>query len=149
MTNNTTLPDETSIENWPGGGGRVSSWGDGRFQIEDGGAWVVLYAPRGSYDGLRLISDYPTPSRSEIDRMARVLIREWERVEGPLVGTSYVATFADLARAALGEIQEIRERSQVVVDSWDCILPLSYGEQEKHAEAVARLRDALSRENKR
>lgn len=32
--------------------------------------------------------------------MARVLIAEWERVEGP-VTASYVANFADMARAAL------------------------------------------------
>ena len=41
-----------------------------------------------------------SPMRVEVDRIARVLIAEWERVEGK-VGVSYVANFADMARAVI------------------------------------------------
>lgn len=44
-------------------------------------------------------------NKREVDRVARALMAEWERVEGPIVGTSYVATFADLARVAIAEVR--------------------------------------------
>lgn len=53
------LPDEAAVNEWPGGGGRVSSLGSSypeeanRWIADDAGAWVVLYAPRSQYDGLR------------------------------------------------------------------------------------------------
>jgi hypothetical protein len=39
-------------------------------------------------------------TREQVNQIARVLIAEWERVEGP-VTASYVANFADMARALL------------------------------------------------
>jgi signal transduction histidine kinase len=39
-----------------------------------------------------------TSERTEVDRVARLLMDEWERVEGAAPTTSYVATFADMAR---------------------------------------------------
>jgi hypothetical protein len=39
-------------------------------------------------------------TREQVNQFARVLIAEWERVEGP-VSASYVANFADMARALL------------------------------------------------
>lgn len=41
------------------------------------------------------------PLNNEVDRVARVLMAEWERVEGKAVSASYVATFADMARAVI------------------------------------------------
>lgn len=41
--------------------------------------------------------------RSEVDRVAWLLMAEWERVEHRPVGVSYVATFADLARAVIAD----------------------------------------------
>jgi hypothetical protein len=41
--------------------------------------------------------------REEVDRVARMLIAEWERVEGRRVNVSYVATFADLARVVAAD----------------------------------------------
>lgn len=41
------------------------------------------------------------PGRDAVNAMARVLIDEWERAERKPVGVSYIATFADMARAAL------------------------------------------------
>lgn len=40
----------------------------------------------------------------EVNRLARVLMSEWERVEGKPVSISYVATFADMARAVLADL---------------------------------------------
>lgn len=40
-------------------------------------------------------------TRDEVNRLARVLMDEWQRSEGAPVGSSYVATFADMARALL------------------------------------------------
>lgn len=45
-----------------------------------------------------------TPDRvtaSDVDAMARVLMAAWEAAEGRPVKASYVATFADMARAVL------------------------------------------------
>jgi hypothetical protein len=44
--------------------------------------------------------------RAETNRVARLLMAEWERVEGRATTTSYVATFADMARVIL------RDRAQ-------------------------------------
>lgn len=38
--------------------------------------------------------------REQVNAVARVLMAEWERVEGP-VTASYVANFADMARAVI------------------------------------------------
>ena len=46
----------------------------------------------------------------EVDRVARVLMTEWERVEREPVTASYVATFADMARAVIADHAE-RERA--------------------------------------
>lgn len=60
-------------------------------------------------------------TKADIDRMARALMTEWERVEGPIVGTSFHATFADLARVALAEaadpgVAALRERLDFLID---------------------------------
>ncbi len=39
----------------------------------------------------------------EVARVARVLMAAWEKAEGRPVSVSYVATFADLARAVLAD----------------------------------------------
>jgi hypothetical protein len=41
--------------------------------------------------------------RADVNRVARLLIAEWERVEGKPVNVSYIATFVDMARAVLGD----------------------------------------------
>lgn len=46
------------------------------------------------------------PSREQVDGLARVLMAEWERVEHKPVTASYVATFADMARAAYPLLRE-------------------------------------------
>jgi hypothetical protein len=51
--------------------------------------------------------------RAEVDRVARLLMAEWERVEEKPVGVSYVATFADLARVV------IRDRQAAEAAAWD------------------------------
>ena len=43
---------------------------------------------------------------TEVDRIARLLMAEWERVEGTPVNASYVATFADMARAVIADREE-------------------------------------------
>ncbi len=43
------------------------------------------------------------PERTEIDRVAGLLIAEWERVERKPVNVSYIATFADMARAVIAD----------------------------------------------
>lgn len=45
----------------------------------------------------------PSPERAEVDRVARILLAEWERVEGKQVNVSYIATFADMARAVIAD----------------------------------------------
>lgn len=42
-----------------------------------------------------------SPEKREINRIAWLLIREWERVERVPVNISYYATFADMARAVI------------------------------------------------
>jgi hypothetical protein len=44
-----------------------------------------------------------TPDDSEVDRVARLLIVEWERVEGKPVNVSYVSTFVDMARIVIAD----------------------------------------------
>lgn len=57
------LPDEAEIGRWPGGGGRVSNMGDGHWITDPDGGWVVLYAPRSHYDGLRRVPFHdPVPT---------------------------------------------------------------------------------------
>lgn len=41
------------------------------------------------------------PKREDVDRVARVMLAAWEEAEGAPVNPSYVATFADMARAVL------------------------------------------------
>lgn len=38
-----------------------------------------------------------------VDQVAKVMLAEWARVEGKGVNISYVATFADMARAVVRE----------------------------------------------
>jgi hypothetical protein len=45
-------------------------------------------------------------SEPEVDRVARVLMAAWEKAEGKPVSASYVATFADLARAAIADADD-------------------------------------------
>lgn len=45
--------------------------------------------------------------RVEVDRVARLLMAEWERVEGRPVNTSYVATFVDMARVVIADRDRI------------------------------------------
>lgn len=45
---------------------------------------------------------------NEIDRVAKLLIAEWERVEGKPVNVSYIATFADMARVVVANAQAPR-----------------------------------------
>lgn len=39
--------------------------------------------------------------KTEVDKLAAVLIHAWEKAEGKEVNASYVATFADMARAVV------------------------------------------------
>jgi len=41
--------------------------------------------------------------KSEVDRVARLLMEAWQQAEGLPVSTSYVATFADMARAVIAD----------------------------------------------
>jgi hypothetical protein len=43
------------------------------------------------------------PERAELDRVARLLMNEWERVEGKPVNPSYIATFVDMARVVIAD----------------------------------------------
>ncbi len=42
-------------------------------------------------------------------------------------------------------MSELAAAVQAVVDTWDCTLPLSYAEQERHGEAVLHLRLVFER----
>lgn len=44
-------------------------------------------------------------AKSDLDRMARVLMTAWEEAEKARVGVTYVASFVDMARAALAARQ--------------------------------------------
>lgn len=43
------------------------------------------------------------PDRDEVDRVARLLMAAWEQAEGRAPTVSYVATFADMARAVIAD----------------------------------------------
>jgi len=45
--------------------------------------------------------------KSEVDRVARLLMEAWEQAEQKAVGISYVATFADMARAVIADRAEL------------------------------------------
>src|SRR3954471_13662019 len=64
-----------------------------------------------------------SPERAEIDRVARILIAEWERVEGTPVNVSYLATFVDMARAVIAD----RVAAQLTVPPPGHVCPVSYG----------------------
>ena len=49
-----------------------------------------------------------SPERKELNRVAWLLIREWERVEQKPVTISYYATFVDMARVVIAD-REARE----------------------------------------
>ncbi len=51
----------------------------------------------------------------EVARVARVLMAAWEQAEGKPVSVSYVATFADLARAAIADASEHESRARAAV----------------------------------
>lgn len=44
-----------------------------------------------------------TDEKAQVDHVARVLMAAWEKAEGKPVTPSYVATFADMARAVLAD----------------------------------------------
>lgn len=46
------------------------------------------------------------PGDAAVDRIARVMLAAWEHAEGEPVSASYVATFADMARAVLTAAKE-------------------------------------------
>ena len=46
---------------------------------------------------------YHDAPRAEVDRVARLLIAEWERIEKKPVNVSYVANFADMARVVIAD----------------------------------------------
>lgn len=41
--------------------------------------------------------------KSEVNRLARVMMTAWEKAEGKPVNVSYVATFVDMARAVVSD----------------------------------------------
>ena len=43
------------------------------------------------------------PDRDEVDRVARLLMAAWEQAEGQAPAASYVASFADMARAVIAD----------------------------------------------
>jgi hypothetical protein len=47
--------------------------------------------------------DAERPHLDEVNRVAGILIAEWERVENARVNVSYIATFVDLARVAIND----------------------------------------------
>lgn len=49
------------------------------------------------------MSTEDAPQSDEINHLARVLMAAWENAEGKPVNVSYVATFADMARAVLAD----------------------------------------------
>ena len=64
---------------------------------------------RGKAEGLRVARQpqpAAVPDHAAIDRLARILMAAWNKAEKTTVNGSYVATFADMARAALTETDE-------------------------------------------
>jgi hypothetical protein len=57
----------------------------------------------------------------EVNRVARVLMAEWERAEGKPVSASYVATFADMARVVIADrrAQHDAEKAEAVREALD------------------------------
>jgi hypothetical protein len=51
------------------------------------------------------------PDDTEVDRIARLLMAEWARVEHVAVNTSFIATFADMARAVIADGASSRPRT--------------------------------------
>jgi hypothetical protein len=49
---------------------------------------------------------WPGPPVSEVDRMARLLIATWEKVEHTTVTAGYVASFADMARMVVSDTEK-------------------------------------------
>lgn len=49
--------------------------------------------------------DYPTPARVELNRVAKLLVDEWERVENEKVNLSRIATFVDMARVVVADTE--------------------------------------------
>lgn len=47
--------------------------------------------------------DAAVPSRDEVNRVANLLIAEWERIERKKVNVSYVSNFADMARVVISD----------------------------------------------
>lgn len=68
-------------------------------------ALVRVYEPR--EDGWP--ADPGSIPRHEVDRVARLLMAEWERVEGKPINVSYIATFADLARVVAADQARTRQ----------------------------------------
>lgn len=50
-----------------------------------------------------------SPAMQEVNRMAVLLMDEWERVEHEKVSASFVATFVDLARAVIIDRNDLLE----------------------------------------
>lgn len=59
--------------------------------------------------------DYATPENAEIDRVAQLLMDEWERVEGKPVNASYVATFVDMARTVIADQKELLDAHKATI----------------------------------
>ena len=83
---------------------------NGCAYIADGGGEFYLegHEPLSAAE-LRLIEplcegEDAASEEPEVARVARVLMAAWEKAEGKPVSVSYVATFADMARAVLAEV---------------------------------------------
>lgn len=61
---------------------------------------------------------FPGPPPTETDRLARLMIAAWEQAEGP-VNASYVATFADMARAVVADVEMRTEVLRTIVYGLD------------------------------
>ena len=55
--------------------------------------------------------DYLTPEKVELNRVAKLLIDEWERVENEKVNCSRIATFVDMARVVVADTERQVEDS--------------------------------------
>lgn len=74
----------------------------------DGEWWGVTGAVGGTFSShtprLKPVShEIVDPERAELDRVATLLIAEWQRVEGGKVNVSYIETFVDLARVVIAD----------------------------------------------
>ena len=59
------------------------------------------------------------PTRHQVNDFARVLMGQWEIVEGKPVSASYVATFADMARALLASPALARVIREAKAEAWE------------------------------